>query len=125
MHSYNIVKCSSNYAKWLPIIRLSNSSLPKVVCNHMSLIVCFSMTIMRGGGVGKKKNNIYFFPPYMEHLQPYIIAKTSTMVELLHFCITFRGHFCGKINYAIQTGFALCDCQFLTNNSMSSSSWSV
>jgi hypothetical protein len=61
----------------------------------------------------------------MEHPQPYIIAKTSTMAELLCFYITFHGHFCGKIGYAIQVGFALCDCQLLTNSSMSSNSWVV
>ncbi len=58
----------------------------------MPLIVCFSMTVLRGGG-RQKKNNIFFFPPYMEHPRPYIIAKTSTMAELLRSCITFRGHF--------------------------------
>jgi hypothetical protein len=45
MHSYDIIKCSPNCARWLPIIAL----------------------------------------------------QTSTMVELLRFCITF----CGKISYAI------------------------
>jgi hypothetical protein len=50
VHSYDIIKCSSNRARWLPIIRLSNSSLPKVVYNHMPLIVCFSMTVLRGEG---------------------------------------------------------------------------
>jgi len=62
MHSYDIIKCSSNCARWLPIIRLSNSSLPKVVCNHMPLIVCFSMIVLRGGGgvMGPKKI-IYIF----------------------------------------------------------------
>jgi len=52
----------------------------------------------------------------MEHLQPYNIAKTSTMAKLLRSCITFRGHFCGEINYAIQAGFAFYDCQFSANN---------
>jgi hypothetical protein len=30
---------------------------------------------------GKIFNNIFFFSPYMEHSQPYIIAKTSTIVD--------------------------------------------
>ncbi len=61
----------------------------------------------------------------MEHLQPYIIAKTSTMAELLCSCITFCGHFCGKISYAIQAGFAFCDCQFSANSLVSGSSCNV
>ncbi len=103
----------------------------RFVCNHMSLIMCFSMTVLRGGGGGrqkkkkKEKKNIYISPPYMEHLQPYIIAKTSTMAELLCSCITFCGHFCGKISYAIQAGFAFCDCQFSANSLVSGSSCNV
>jgi len=52
MLSYDIIKCFSNRARWLPIIRLFNSSLPKVVYNHMLLIVCFSMTVLMAGGGG-------------------------------------------------------------------------
>jgi len=47
------------------------------------------------------------------------------MAELLRSCITFRGHFCGKISYAIQAGFALCDCQFSASSSVSGSSCSA
>jgi len=122
VHFYDIIKCFPNCARWLPITRLSNSNLPKVVCNHMPLIMCFSMTVLKGGGGLAKNNNIYFFPPYMEHPRPYIIAKTSTMAELLRFCITFCGHFCEKISYAIQAGFAFYDCQFLANNLVSGTS---
>ena len=41
MHSLDIIKCSPNRARWLPITRLSNSSSAKVVRNHMALSVGF------------------------------------------------------------------------------------
>jgi len=47
------------------------------------------------------------------------------MVELLCSYIIFRGHFCGKINYEIHVGFALCDCQFLTNSLMSGNNYNA
>ncbi len=125
VHSYDLIKCYSDCARWLRIIQLFNPSLPKVVCNHILLIVCFSMIVWGGGGCRKRKIIYIFFPPYMEHPQPYIITKNSIMVELLCSYITFHDHFYKKISYAIHAGFALCDCQFSTNNLMSSNSYNA
>jgi hypothetical protein len=94
VHFYDIIKCSPNHARWLPIIQLSNSSLPKVVCNHMLLIVCFSMTILRqgvGGSFKKFYDNMVCMLGQLKRyldkcIEDFVNYKGTNLVHFL-FCV--------------------------------------